>query len=125
MPRLRNKEEIPNSEGTAFEQKRMRGLRSRSRRTDPTIWIGKEGATEALLKQVENQLKSRELIKVKIQKSALSEIGATDFAEKVSASTASTIVEVMGHTFTLYKRRKIVEAKRKDLKIRSENKFPS
>lgn len=74
---------------------------------DPTVWIGKEGATEALMKQVENQLKSRELVKVKLQKSALSETGTTDLAGKVVASTGSTLVEVLGHTFTVYKRKEL------------------
>ena len=74
---------------------------------DPTIWIGKEGASEALMKQVENQLKSRELVKLKIQRAALSEAGTTDLAERVAASTGSTLVEVMGHTFTVYKRKEV------------------
>jgi RNA-binding protein len=77
---------------------------------DATIWIGKDGVSTSLLKQVENQLKTRELVKVKIQKSALGERGAPDFAGQVAASTASTLVEVMGHTFTLYKRREIAPA---------------
>jgi RNA-binding protein len=101
---LRNKEEIPNSEGTAFEKK-LRGLRSKSRRTEVTIWIGKEGVSEALVSQVENQLKSRELVKVKVQRSALQEVRADAFAKEVAASTGSTLVEIMGHTFTLYKKR--------------------
>lgn len=107
LPGLRNKEEIPNSEGATFEKKRLRRLQSRSRKMDPTIWIGKEGASEALMKQVVNQLKSRELVKLKIQKSALSETGTTDLAERVVASTGSTLVEVMGHTFTVYKRKEV------------------
>jgi len=107
LPGLRNKEEIPNSEGATFEKKRLRRLQSRSRKMDPTIWIGKEGASEALMKQVVNQLKSRELVKLKIQKAALSETGTTDLAERVVASTGSTLVEVMGHTFTVYKRKEV------------------
>jgi len=79
-------------------------MQSRSRKMDATVWLGKEGASEALMKQVENQLKTHELVKVKIQKSALSEAGTTDFAEKVAASTGSMLVEVLGHTFTVYKR---------------------
>lgn len=107
LPGLRSKEEIPNSEGAAFEKKRLRRMQSRSRKMDPTIWIGKEGASEALMKQVVNQLKSRELVKLKIQKAALSETGTTDLAERVVASTGSTLVEVMGHTFTVYKRKEV------------------
>ena len=114
MPGLRNKEEIPDSEGTPFEKNRLRRLQSRSRKMDPTIWIGKEGASEALMKQVANQLKSRELVKVKIQKSALSETATADFAGKVVASTGSTLVEVMGHTFTIYKRKEVRKVAKSD-----------
>jgi RNA-binding protein YhbY len=57
------------------------------------------------MRHVETQLKTRELVKLKMQKSALTTTEASDVAEKVAALTGSTLVEVMGHTFTLYKRR--------------------
>lgn len=60
-----------------------------------------------------NQLKARELVKVKVQKSALAETETTDLAEKVASSTDSTLVEVMGHTFSLYKRPEPAGAARK------------
>ncbi len=85
----------------------MRRLQARSRRTNATIWIGKGGVSEELLKQVSNQLKARELVKVKIQKSALTEAETGSVAEKVAASTDSTLIEIMGHTFTLFKRQEI------------------
>lgn len=107
MLRMWNQEEISNSEGTTFEKKRLRRLQSRSRKTDATIWIGKQGASEELLKHVANQLKARELVKLKLQKSALTETETSRVAEKVAASTGSTLIEVMGHTFTLYKRREM------------------
>ena len=110
---MRSKKEIPNSEGAAFEKRKLRGLQSRSRRTEATIWIGKEGASEALVAQVENQLKNRELVKVKIQRSALEEVETSEFAGKLASSTGSTLVEVIGHTFTLYKKRENRAAQRK------------
>jgi len=88
-------------------------LRSRSRRTEATIWIGKEGTTEALVSQVQNQLKTRELVKVKIHRSALQEVNASELAQQVAASSSSTLVEIMGHTFTLYKKRESQAAQRK------------
>ena len=105
LSRVWRKEKIPNSEGTAFEKRKLRRLQAKSRRADPTIWVGKDGASQELLKQVENQLKTRELVKVKIHKSALADTETTDLADKIAASTSSTLVEVMGHTFTLYKKR--------------------
>ncbi len=72
----------------------------------PTIWIGKEGTTTQLVNEVNNQLKRREMIKAKILKTALQEEKAKDIATKVATQTNSTLVEVRGHTFMLYKRRK-------------------
>ena len=57
------------------------------------------------MNHVRSQLKARELVKVKVQKSALEEIHTNDFANKVAESTEATLVEVMGHTFSLYKKR--------------------
>lgn len=114
--RLWNKETVPHSEGTTFEKKKMRRLQSRSRKTDATIWIGKEGASQELLKHVANQLKTREMVKVKVQKSALAETEIATLAEKVASSTGSTLVEVMGHTFTLYKRQEVTRTEKKALK---------
>jgi putative YhbY family RNA-binding protein len=105
-------EAVSNSEGTTIDKKRLRRLQSRSRQTDPTIWIGKEGPSEDLLKHVAKQLKARELVKLKVQKSALAETETGKMAEKVAASTSSTLIEVMGHTFTLYKRREMTETRR-------------
>ena len=59
------------------------------------------------MKQVETQLKRRELVKLKVQKSALTATETNNVAEKVASLTGSTLVEVIGHTFTLYKRREL------------------
>ncbi len=102
---LWRQEKVPNSEGKAFEKKQLKRLQSRSRRTDATVWMGKEGASEEITQHIVNQLKTRHLVKVKIQKSALEDTKTANLAEQVAASTSSTLVDVMGHTFTLYKRK--------------------
>jgi RNA-binding protein YhbY len=65
------------------------------------------------MKQVATQLKTRELVKLKVQKSALTETETSAVAEKVATSTGSTLVEVMGHTFTLYKRRELTGSRQR------------
>lgn len=109
MPRLWNEEAVPNREGTTFQKEKLRRLQAKSRGIDATIWIGKQGMTAELLKHVGNQLKTRELVKLKVQKSALTQAETGDLAEKAAASTESTLVEVLGHTFSLYKRREQTE----------------
>ncbi len=46
------------------------------------------------------------MIKAKILKTALKEEKAKDLATRVATQTESTLVEVRGHTFMLYKPRK-------------------
>jgi RNA-binding protein YhbY len=67
---------------------------------------------------VAGQLKTRELVKLKIHKSALAETETRAVAEKVASLTSSTLVEVLGHTFTLYKRRELTtsEGRRQAMK---------
>jgi putative YhbY family RNA-binding protein len=115
-----SQETIPDREGATFQKKQLRRLQSRSRRTDATIWIGKQGATDELAKHVVSQLKARELVKLKVHKSALSETETSTLAEKMATSTGSTLVEVMGHTFTLYKRPELGKSKEKGGSARSK-----
>lgn len=67
-----------------------------------------------MLKQVSAQLKARELVKLKLQKSALAETETRFVAEKVAAATRSVLIDVMGHTFTLYKRSEVTRSEKKD-----------
>jgi RNA-binding protein len=97
-------EAISHCERETLENSRLRKLKIRSRATQPTIWIGKEGASEDLVRQVENQLRTRELVKLKLQRSALAKSETFKVAEDIAASTGSTLVDVIGHTFTLYKK---------------------
>jgi RNA-binding protein len=113
LPRMWSQEAIPDSEGAAFEKKRLRSLQSRSRHTDATVWIGKEGPSEDLVNHVRSQLKAREFVKVKVHKSALEESETGDLAKNIATSTEATLVEVMGHTFSLYKKRETTTVKRK------------
>lgn len=72
----------------------------------PTVQVGKEGATTELVKEVNKQLEAREMIKVKILKTALHEEKAKNIADSVAEQTESELVEVRGHTFLLFKRKK-------------------
>jgi RNA-binding protein len=72
----------------------------------PTIWIGKDGASEEVLKEIGRQLDKNKMVKVKILITALGSNEAKQFALKVAAQTEASLVEVRGHTFILYKHRK-------------------
>ncbi|MGQ9460492.1 MAG: YhbY family RNA-binding protein [Candidatus Bathyarchaeaceae archaeon] len=72
----------------------------------PTIWVGKEGATPRMVNEISRQLEKKEIVKVKILKSALKDEEAKTVASKIAEQTDSTLIEVRGHILILYKRRK-------------------
>ena len=72
----------------------------------PTIWIGKNRVSEELLKEIKKQLDKKEMVKVKILKSALEGDEAKKIASRTAEQTEASLVDVRGHTFMLYRRRK-------------------
>ncbi|MEM3616791.1 MAG: YhbY family RNA-binding protein [Candidatus Bathyarchaeia archaeon] len=83
-----------------------RRIRSEFGEEKPTIWIGKKQISDELVKEIGKQLEKRKVVKIKILKSALQEAKADEIAEAISRQTESELVEVRGHTFILYKRRR-------------------
>jgi RNA-binding protein len=69
----------------------------------PTIWVGRDGASTDLMNEVEKQLDKNKMVKIKILKSALAGQDAKQIAVKIAEETGSSLVEVRGHTFMLYK----------------------
>jgi RNA-binding protein len=72
----------------------------------PTVWVGKEGATTQVINEIAKQLDTRERIKAKILKTALKDEEAKNIATTIAEQTESQLIEVRGHTFLLYKRKK-------------------
>jgi RNA-binding protein len=73
----------------------------------PTIHIGKKGSTPMIVKEIYKNLDAKKSVKVKILKSALINDKPEDIAQRVAKETGSILVQVRGHTFTLYKPKKI------------------
>ena len=72
----------------------------------PTIWIGKEGASSQILNEISRQLEKREMVKIKVLRSALKEEETKRIASKIALQTESTLIDVRGHMIILYKPRK-------------------
>lgn len=83
-----------------------RHIKHKLKEEKPTIWIGKEGMTPQLLKEIEKQLEKKKMLKVKILKPALQNDKASNIAAIVAQQTEASLVEVRGHTFMIYKRHK-------------------
>ncbi len=72
----------------------------------PTVWVGKEGPTTQILNEVSRQLEQHEVVKGRILQTALKDESAKELARGIAKETESTLVEVRGHTFILYRRKR-------------------
>ena len=76
-------------------------LRSLAMNIEPTTHIGKNGIGDALLKQLDEQLETRELIKVAVLRNA--DFSAKEVAEELALSSNAQVVQVLGSKITLYR----------------------
>jgi RNA-binding protein len=90
------------------------GMKHRLKRklgTEKTfVHVGKEGLTQRIIGEFGRQLEQREVIKAKILKTALKEVESREIATKIAVQTGSVLIELRGHTFILYKKRKRLQA---------------
>lgn len=76
-------------------------LRSLAMTMEPTTHIGKNGVGDTLIKQIDDQLESRELIKISVLKNA--DFSAKEIAETLAEQSNSQVVQVLGSKITLYR----------------------
>jgi RNA-binding protein len=72
----------------------------------PTIWIGKNRATQQVIGEISRQLEKKEMVKIRMLKSALGDKEAKAIASEIAQQTGASLVDVRGHTIMLYKPRK-------------------
>jgi len=87
-------------------KKFKRRLASAMSTEKPTVWVGKAGVSEGLVEEVSRQLDARRAVKVKVQRSVLADRTVKDVAAEVATRTGAELIEVRGHTFVLYRRRR-------------------
>ena len=92
---------------TSKQRAQLRGLAST---LDTIIHIGKDGISDNLIKQADDALEARELIKGKVLENSL--LTAREAAEPLPIPTRAKVVQVIGSKFVLY-RMQHVKAKRK------------
>lgn len=76
-------------------------LRAMANGYDTIFQIGKSGITEQTVKQVNEALEARELIKLRILETSPKTVRET--ADELSLLTSSDVVQVIGSRFILYK----------------------
>ena len=79
-------------------------LRSLAHNVDPTVYIGKAGVTDNVIKEIDQCLEARELVKIKLQEGA--ELNAKTVANELAPSLKAEFVQAIGRKFTLYRQSK-------------------
>ena len=77
-------------------------LRAMANSLDPIVIIGKDGIGENLVKQANDALEARELIKGRVLDNNI-EYDARTAAEELAVATRSEVVQVIGSKFVLYR----------------------
>jgi len=91
---------------TVITPKMKRRIKRKLGDEKPTVWVGKEGTTTQIINEISKQLDTRQMVKAKILRTALKDEEAKNIAAKIAQQTESFLIEVRGHTFILYKRKK-------------------
>ena len=84
---------------TSKQRSKLKGIASTE---DTILQVGKNGIIETLIIQVSDALKAREIVKMKVQDSAM--VSASEAANELAEKTSSEVVQVIGNKFVLYKR---------------------
>ena len=78
-------------------------LRGMANGLEPIVHAGKGGVSDAMLKQADDALEARELIKGKVLETAPAT--AREVAEEIAAGVNAQVVQVIGRTFVLFRQK--------------------
>ena len=95
---------------TSKQRAQLRGL---ANDIDTIVHIGKDGIGDNLIKQADDELEARELIKGKVLENSM--LSAREGAEELAKATRSQVVQVIGTKFVLYRE---THSKEKDKRIK-------
>lgn len=84
---------------TTKQRAKLRGI---ANTIDTILQIGKGGIGDALIVQVNDALKAREIVKIKVLDNSI--YTAREAAQELAEKTNSDIVQVIGGKLVLYKR---------------------
>ena len=83
---------------TSKQRAQLRGL---ANSIDTILHVGKDGLGDNLIKQADDALEARELIKGKVLENSM--LTAREAAEALAKATRSEVVQVIGTKFVLYR----------------------
>lgn len=83
---------------TSKQRAQLRGIAASA---ETIVHIGKDGISENLIKQVNDALEARELVKGRVLENSM--YTAREAAEELRLPTRSEVVQVIGSKFVLYR----------------------
>ena len=83
---------------TSKQRAQLRGL---ANSIDTIVHVGKDGLGDSLIKQADDALEARELIKCKVLENSM--LTAREAADALARATRSEVVQVIGTKFVLYR----------------------
>ena len=92
--------------------KERAALRAQANSIKALFQVGKDGITDALIKQTDDALEARELIKLKVLLETVPE-KPYDIADKLAAATHAEVVSVVGGSMVFYRYNKKLHEKKK------------
>ena len=102
---------------TSKQRAQLRGL---ANGIDTILIIGRDGIGDNLIKQADDALEARELIKGKVLENSL--LSAREAAEALAPVTRSEVVQVIGTKFVLYRPSHRKDKKDKIILVESKRK---
>jgi RNA-binding protein len=81
--------------------KERAALRAEAHHLDPTVHVGQHGMSPSLIDSLNDALRTRELVKVKLGKN--DDVKPKDAANALALATNSAVVQVVGRTTTLFR----------------------
>ncbi|MBO5867880.1 MAG: YhbY family RNA-binding protein [Oscillospiraceae bacterium] len=85
-------------------------LRARANGLDTTLMVGKDGVTEAVIAEADNQLTARELVKGKVLENAM--LTPREVCDAICEMTGADGVAVIGTKFVIYRYSEKVQQER-------------
>ena len=76
-------------------------LRAKANGIETTLMVGKEGVTESLLAEADNQLTTRELVKGKVLEAAM--MTPREVSDQICEALGAEGVSVIGTKFVIYR----------------------
>ena len=85
-------------------------LRAQANTLDTTLMVGKDGVTDALIAEADNQLTARELVKGKVLENAM--LTPREVSDAICEATGADGVSVIGTKFVIYRFSEKLQAER-------------